>query len=267
MLFLFSVVVLFPLKAEDVKKADVKKVAINAFSYYSGKASHEFKVVQEIPVLHRDTALLYVYNFEKGFVIVAADNVSEPVLGFGLDSKFDFEDMPPALQFLLESYQEEILYAKRQNVRTNQEISAKWSDYLSSTLPKTLYTPATYLITTIWDQEGVGATYTTTPYNCYCPKIGTTPTLVGCGGVALAQILNFWSCNVHPQGTATCNNPNGGILTVNFANQTYSWGSMLPNQANTSNALLLYHCAVALQSKFETSANGGTASYPEDVPY
>ena len=160
-LFLFPVFFSLELKADEVKKADVKKVALNAFSRHSGKTLNECKVIQEIPVNHIDTILFYVYNFEKGFIMVAADNVAEPILGFGLDAPFDFENMPPALHYLLECYQQEILYAERQNVRSSQEIS-----------------------------------------------------------------------------------------------------SMLPNQANTSNALLLYHCAIALNSQFGTTTSGGTKSNP-----
>ncbi|MDL2313280.1 C10 family peptidase [Bacteroidales bacterium OttesenSCG-928-B11] len=252
LLFLFSTFFLLDLDASEVVRADVKKVALNAFSYYSGKSPDELKVIQEIPVMRQDTALLYVYNFENGFIIVAADNVSEPILGFGLDSKINLDDIPPALEFLLECYQQEILHAKRQNVRSSQEVNTKWNDYLEAIPSKALYVPATWLIETKWGQSGVGATGSTVAYNHYCPTIvGQGKTIVGCNGVALAQILNFWKCSVHPQGTAKCNDPNGGeMISIPLVNYSYSWGNMSPDQSNYHNAQLLYHCAVAMNSRF-----------------
>lgn len=269
LLFLFSLSISFQLKAEGVRPADSKKVALNAFSYYSGKAPSELRIVQEIPVSLRDTALLHIYNFEKGFIIVAADNAVEPILGFGLNSKFDFEDMPPALQFLLESYQEEILYAKRQNIRSSQEVNAKWNEHLSSNPSKTLYTPATWLISTKWNQSGGNESGSIVGYNYYCPTNAQgTKTLVGCGGVALAQILRYWSCNVYPHGlvnyTSTMNSYSTSI-NINLTGQSYDWISMHPNKANIYNAYFLYHCAAALHSTFGTTAQGGTSSNPDTV--
>ena len=66
--FLFSVSNSTQLKSEEVKQNNIKKVAINAFSYYSGKMPDEVSILQEIPVNHIDTTLLYVYNFKTGFI-------------------------------------------------------------------------------------------------------------------------------------------------------------------------------------------------------
>ena len=255
---LFLVSVLFQLKAEKVRTTDIRTVAVNAFSIYSGRALNELKIVEVIPVLQQDTAIYYIYNFENGFIIISADNIAEPVLGFGLESPFEFNNMPPALHFLLDGYKQEIVYAKRQNSRTSQNISNKWDEYLSPSPSRAPYIPATYLIETKWGQsggDGIG-------YNYYCPTDAQgRKTIVGCNGVALAQILNYWKCRVHPQGTATCNNPNGGTITIDIANQVYNWNNMFYYQANTENAKLLFHCAVAMKSTFGASNTSASPSY------
>lgn len=263
LLLLFSVSISFQSKAEEVKSTNVKKVALNAFSYYSGKMSNEVKILQEIPVKHLDTTLLYVYNFETGFIIISADDIAEPVLGFGLDSRIDFDDMPPALNYLLGCYQEEILYAKRKKIKTSQEINAKWEEYLNPNLSKVFYMPTTWLVETKWGQNGGHASGSNVGYNYYCPELQGQKTLVGCGGVALAQVLNYWSCRVHPQGIINYTPPGLSLININLANQSYSWDNMAYNQANTSNALFLYHCAAAIESEFGVN---GTTSYPAKIP-
>jgi len=264
---LFSVAISFPLKAVEIDSTNSKRVALNAFSRYSGKTLGELKIIQKIPVTHQDTTVFHVYNFENGFVIVAANDVSEPVLGFGLTQPFDFNDMPPALQDLLENYKQEIVQAKRQNTKKSQGISEKWTEYLDTTPSRALYMPATWLVETTWGQDSGSVSGSNIAYNHYCPLDAQGhKTVLGCGAVALAQILNYWRCRVHPQGTARCKLPNGDTVSINFANQTYNWGGMIPNEANTTNALFLYHCAVALNSIFGSRKNGGTESYPTNVP-
>jgi len=270
-MFLFFYV--FPLKAEDVKLIDIKEIALNAFSEFSNRTHDELKIIQIIPFIQNDTTAFYVVNFDKGFIIIAADNISEPVLGFSLESQFNFNDLPPALLLLLEGYQQEILSAKKLNISASQEIIHKWNDYLNlnyekgtsgsqgrGVAPQTLstYILGTNLVETKWGQSG-GVGNDNIPFNFYCPN----GTLVGCGGVALAQILRFWRCNVHPQGVVNYYPPGFPLIYINLAAQTYCWTCMLPDKANYDNALFLYHCAAAIESEFGIT---GTTSYPYKVP-
>ncbi|MCL2291118.1 MAG: C10 family peptidase [Bacteroidetes bacterium] len=275
LLFLFSVSGSLSLKAEVVKKTDIRKVALNAFSDFSKKAQNELRIVQEIPVTHQDTALFYVLNFEEGFIIVAADDIVEPVLGYGLTSRFDFNDIPPALNFLLEGYKEEIVFAKRLNLRASQEINNKWKDYLDDTPDKerssglglgtaqaNVYIAGTYLIETTWGQDKGSADGSTVSYNSYCPTVPQGKTIVGCGGVALAQILNYWKCSVHPQGSVSYLHSSLGTISLNFSQQSYNWLNMVARYANLENAKLLFHSAVAAKSQFGISS---TSSFMSDV--
>jgi len=278
LLFLFSVSNLFSLKAEEVRLTDIKKVALNAFSGYSGITQNESKIVREIPVIRQDTILFYVFNFDEGFIMVAADNASVPILGYSVTSGFDFNDVPPALHYLLEGYKEEIVHAKRVRLRASPEIKKQWDDLLSENSDRgappldpgiiqtqSLYTPGTWLLETVWDQQGGKASNSTITYNHYCPATAQGPkTLVGCGGVALAQILNFYKCRIHPQGPPiNYTLPGLPPININLANETYNWNNMLPGQANLDNAKLLYHSAAALQSGFGLL---GTSSFIRDIP-
>ena len=266
--FFFSVSISFQLKAEEVQLTDIKKVALNAFFHFSGTALTELDILQITPIEISDTTLFYVLDFTESFIIISADDIAEPVIGYGLNSSLDFNDIPPALHFLLEGYKEEILNAKKLRTGATQEISDQWEFYLNYDPEKKgnqpiiiaerenllfcSYVPGTYLIETKWAQSG-GSGNGSTTYNYYCPSIGQTKTLVGCGGVAVAQILNYWKCRVHPQDPVNYLPPGLDSIKINMAAQTYNWFNMLPHQANVDNAKLLYHSAAAIQSEFGTS--------------
>jgi hypothetical protein len=278
LLFLFTVSLSSSVKATEVQLNEIKKVALNAFSHFSGKTINESEIVQIIPVMNNDTALFYVLNFEKSFIIISADNIAEPVLGYGLDSPMDFNYLPPGLNYLLDCYKEEIVFAKRQNYKASIEISRKWEDYLEDSidthesidrgvnLPSlpSLYTPGEILTITTWGQkEGYGND--NIPYNHYCPtNVQGIQTIVGCGGVALAQILDYWKCGTHPQGIVNYTPAGFPPININFANQGYSWFTMLSDAANFANAKLLYHCAAAIKSQFgveETTSSTSNALF------
>jgi len=90
-------------------------------------------------------------------------------------------------------------------------------------------------------------------YNNDCPKIGGTKTLVGCGGVAVAQILNYYSCQINPKDILSYTPSGLSTININFANQIYFWNSMSPNNATSENAKLLFHSAAAIKSQFGVS--------------
>ena len=156
LLLLFGNFFSLELKADEVRIAEINKVAVNAFSVFSGKMQDELEIIQIIPVTNNDTTIFYVVNFEKGFIIISADNIAEPILGYGINSSIDFDDMPPALNYLFDGFKEEIVFAKRQRLGASQEISAKWYEYLNPNPSRSPYIPATYLIQTTWGQNGGG---------------------------------------------------------------------------------------------------------------
>lgn len=274
LLFIFCEV-----KAQEVKKTEAQQVAVNAFSAYSGKAAGSLNITQQIPIVSKDTTLFYVYNFEDGFVIIAADKVAEPVLAFNLTSKFDFDNMSPALTDLLEDYKHEIIQAKRAKVKSLPAISNKWANYLNPgkaasnnsgtsqvTTTTTTYIEGSYLIATNWGQNGGRINGNNIDYNNYCPVDAYgRKTLVGCGGVALAQILNYWTCRVHPQNSINYisdhdEEPLSFSIDISLASQIYNWDNMFIDQATYDNALFLYHCAAALKSDFGIYSTGSLSS-------
>ena len=54
------------------------------------------------------SAVCFAVNTEKGFVLVGADDRLPEVLGYSDSRSFDPSDMPPALRFWMQCYEEEL---------------------------------------------------------------------------------------------------------------------------------------------------------------
>ena len=67
---------------------------------------------------------LYAFNADGGgFVIVAGDDCVEDVLAYSTNGYFDGDNMPPALQSLLDSYVDGIASLRRSNSKAPARIS------------------------------------------------------------------------------------------------------------------------------------------------
>ena len=254
--------------ADEVPLSQVRQVAIQAFANCSILSNSEVTIKDIIPLRKNDTVLLYICNFEKGFVIVSADDVARPILGYGNTNPFDTNNIAPAVDFIINGYKEEVLNAKRTQAVSSSDIQDEWRTLINNDINRSFYTTGTYLILTQWSQHGGYILPSNIGYNYYCPKRyvyynDSCTTIVGCGAVALAQILHYWSCDVYPHGTVYNNNEN---IYLNLSSQSYQWYDMHYDKADIYNAKLLADCAVAINSIFACfSPDTGTNSYPLEI--
>lgn len=218
-LLFFSLLFSITLSAKDVALKTASQVAINVFSEKSGITKNSIKIKDVIPVEKGGLVLYRIFNFSPtGYIIVTADDIAEPLIGYGLSSNFSFDNTPPALLYLLGEYKQEMEYIVKNKLKGDDSINAKWRKFSSEEyVPLKSYAVGTELLETNWGQSS--------PYNNSCPLDPNTGyrCLAGCTAVALGQILNYWNCKVFPDGTRTYypniyfTNP----LTVNFYDQDY----------------------------------------------
>ena len=205
------------------------------------------------------TDCYYVFALQpKGFVIVAADERVEPILGYSYDNNFVVENMPEHVRSWLGGYEQQIQTVTKSNAQAEPTIQSKWTRLKSgqslSTRNGNTVGP---LITTQWDQEY--------PYNTFCPIDNNSPdghVATGCVATAMAQIINYWGYPIHGRGTHGYNSFYG-VLEVDFDNATYDYTNMptllSPNSAlDEVNAVakLMYHCGVAVNMEYETEGSG-----------
>jgi len=249
------------LSAKNVTLETASQVAFNVFSEKSGVTKSSFEIKEVISVKKGDLVLYRIFNFSpKGYIVITADDNSRPVIGYGLNSNFSFDNAPPALIYLLGEYKKEMEYIVKNKLKADDTITGNWEKYSDKNyVPLKSYTVGNELLETNWNQGS--------PYNNSCPLDPNTGyrCLVGCTAVALGQILNYWNCKVFPDGTRTYypnihfTNP----LTVNFYDQDYEWDDIGTEVAPT--AEFLYHCGVAIRVNYTDSATSGYSNYVDQA--
>ena len=122
----------------------------------------------------------YIINTGNGFIIVAGDDRAQRVLAYG-DRDIDMTDIPDAMQFMLDSYKEQIDY-----LLSNPNLVVQ-APRFSATM--SLATPVEPMLTTTWNQWA--------PYNLFCPTSDGKTCPTGCAATALSQVMYYWK---HPVG-------------------------------------------------------------------
>ena len=206
------------------------------------------------------TPCFYVFNIDKGFVIVSADDRVTPILGYSTESNFDGPNIPENVRFFLNGYRQEIRsILAMDDLEANPEWERLENSQLSRDKDATVIVSP--LLRTKWHQEIY--------YNSQCPEDSAGPAghaYVGCGAIVMGQLMRYWKYPVHGIGSRsyTCNNAshgNGygdyGRLSANFANATYDYNNMPVELTSTSSptqvnavATLLYHCGVAVKMNY-----------------
>lgn len=206
--------------------------------------------------------IYYVFNFNdaNGFIIISADDVAYPVLGYSSESGFDPASLPPQMQGWLTGYAKEIGYAVSSGMEADVATRAEWES-VSSTVTQ-VFTPQSAsgvapLVTTLWDQDPY--------YNALCPFDNTANqrTVTGCVATAMAMVMKYHNYPPTGTGTHSYNHKKYGTISANFAGTTYNWASM-PNTVNATNnavATLMFHCGVSVDMDYNIGDAGGSSAW------
>lgn len=202
-----------------------------------------------------------VYVFQSananGFVLVAADDKAQPILGYSTESKFLIPGAAasPEATYWISDYSKQIASLKlNPNYSIPSEVSAAWQKWSTNSImagPSVLTTPVAPMLTTLWNQNPY--------YNQLCP----TNTPAGCVATAMAQIMKFWNNPTVGTGNHSYTASGFGVLSANFGTTTYDWANM-PNNVTASStatqktavATLMYHCGVAVDMNYNPSGSG-----------
>ncbi|MBR5982408.1 MAG: C10 family peptidase [Bacteroidales bacterium] len=211
----------------------------------------------------------YVFNNQigEGFVLVSADDIAHPILGYSDKGSFRTDvQLPVNVRGWFKGISKEISSAVALGVQQNDEVREEWNSLLDGTpYPKRSTRAVSALLSTTWDQGK--------PYNNLCPADSNTDsyyggrTVTGCVATAMAQVMKYW--NYPTQGTGSNSYSSSyGTLSANFANTTYDWANMPNNLTNYSSstqktavATLMYHCGISVNMQYDIAENGGSGAY------
>lgn len=262
----------------SAKSVDETTACTVASHFFAMKFNHAPKSLSPIvaytaPTLRGDngsTPGFYVINFDsKGFVIVAGDDRTQPILAFSDEGAFVTENMPDHIRFFLDGYTEEIQYKVNNQQYAEKIIRQQWETLLSdATLaPKDGNVVVGPLLgNNEWNQ--------TMYYNDLCPADATGHpaygghAAVGCGALVMGQVMRYWRYPTTGTGSHSYSS-SYGTLSANFGATTYHYENM-PDKLTTSYhpdscvvavATLLYHCGVAVNMNYGPAASVCNSNY------
>ncbi len=209
-------------------------------------------------------AFYYVFNRgnDAGFVIVSGDDCTEEVLGYADSGVFTTEQMPDNLRAWLDSYADQIAWARANAMNANAQNGEDVE------VSRRVIAP---LVTAHWNQYE--------PYNLQCPLYGTggetgDRCVTGCVAVALSQVMYYhrWpadACTAIPSYTS-----NGMIGTLpELPATTFDWKNMRDNYSiNQSEsdaernavAKLIRYTGQSVNMDYSPQGSGGyTTSIPD----
>jgi hypothetical protein len=216
--------------------------------------STTLKKVRKAPMTaaaNNEKAAYYVFNADRGgYVIVAGDDRAPAVLGYSDNGTFDNQDMPEAMQVMLDGYAAQL---------TALEQGAKPAPQLS------MGRAIKPLVKSEWSQNE--------PFNTLFPEVSTDDysghAVVGCVATALAQVMYYWKWPAHPTRPIAAYTSN--YLQIDMPELTdevvFNWDAMQNNYVTSdiesdgakAVATLSLYCAQALQMDFYGSSSGASS--------
>ncbi|MDR1809243.1 MAG: thiol protease/hemagglutinin PrtT [Prevotella sp.] len=229
--------------------------------------AHAVSTDRSVLLSTNDNVCYYIFNKgSEGFVVVSGDDRAKDILGYSDGGAFNYATAPENFKYWLNFYAEEINYLLAQpedNIAlpegyADDEISESATAYAAEVQP---------LLDAIkWGQGS--------PYNNLCPKTyNNKTTLTGCVATGMAQVMNYYSWPDKGVGSNSyVPDSVKQTVSVNFSQTTYDWANMTPTYNLLSTqaqkdavATLMYHCGVAVNMNYDTSANGGSGASPVDM--
>ncbi len=246
--------------AKHVPVEDAAKLATTFYRLNNPMGVSDPRLLSQAVKSWENVPAFYVFRFVSGgFILVAADDASIPVLGYSFEDDMPDQVDNPATKEWLENYCREINYIITKNL-DNTETLKQWKS-IENGQPLAATADVSPLLNTIWDQGCY--------YNAQCPAASGGQcghVWTGCVATAMAQIMKYH--NYPPQGVGqhTYISPNYGQQSADFENTTYNWAAM-PNSVGSSNsavATLMYHAGVSVDMNYATSGSG---AFSENVPF
>lgn len=196
------------------------------------------------------------YVFERGpqgFLVVSADDIAYPVLGYGEMRIENSSELPPALKWWLGEYAAQIEYASGKGAR-RASAAPKVNDAWEAIEP---------LVKTRWDQSE--------PYNKMCPESGGNLCVTGCVATSMAQVMNYFKYPEKGEGRISYRADRiNKTLRMDLSEQSFSWDEMLneyvtgaytESQADAV-AYLMKACGYSVEMNYSPSVSGATG---EDI--
>ena len=199
-------------KAQSAAKSFMSKQVANG--RLKASAANNLKLVKAETSVAKPTAVdYYIFNADKAYVVVAGDDQAPEILMYGEEGTIDINNVPSAMQWMLNKYKYQIDGLK------------------AGTLVPNNYTPKATtavapLVNANWDQSA--------PYNNQCPTKGSSHALTGCPATSLAMCYYKWKWPTTFPVVAAISSSNG-IAAAALPERAADWGNIIDEYTGPSN--------------------------------
>jgi len=178
-------------------------------------AATNLQLVKAEASVARPTAVdYYIFNSDRSYVVIAGDDLAPQVLMYGEEGKLDMNNIPPAMQWLLNKYKYQIDGIK---AGTLAPVKA----------PKYATTPVAPLVTANWDQSA--------PYYNQCPTSGSRRTLTGCPATSMSMNYYKWKWPETFPACEAISSSSGGVSAAALPERQADWANIIDEYTGPSN--------------------------------
>jgi len=252
--------------AKNIPLSTAEQVAVNFFFEKSAQYGDAIDYYDlSIKESYQVDQAYYVINFEDGWVVVSADDVMVPVLGYNYTGQFPAQaTQSKNFSSYMYNFVDQVNFIRENNLTSDNETMQMWN-HLNTTDPSGLNMRGDRavepLLTSTWNQDD--------PYNMMCPEDAAGPgghVYVGCVATAMSMIMHYWRYPLQGTGTHSYYIYPYGTQSVDYGATTYEWDGMQDNINNKyiwEMAKIGYHAAVSVDMGFSPDGSG---AYSADVP-
>lgn len=265
--------------AERVTQEDAALVAANFLnggdSTQGAQAPGRNRPIRRVTLAEDAQYYVYANADGNGWVMVAANDVVQPILAYSNEGEFRADKQPANIKSWLGKYNKQIKQAEADGVQATEEVKQEWKQLRKGVGIRKGTPVVAALIQTKWDQDA--------PYYNQCPQVGNSRCVTGCVATAMAQVMYYHKWPDTGTGSASVT-VGSNTYTVDFSTGNYDWDNMLlkyngyfpegSSQWTTNGvsagttaqqnavAKLMYHCGVAVEMDYGTDVSGAQTIYP-----
>jgi len=250
--------------AASVPQDAAKQVAVNWINEML-KKDYTLDSISEVFIeTENSQKVYYVFNFvPEGWIIISADDVAFPVIGYSGKGSYSSVDKPPAFNNWMNKIKKEIKSVIGKQLQSRPATRNAWSRFnmrpydfkekskrsiLSDPIPPT-YPQVGPLVQTTWSQRQY--------YNTACPADDggyDGHVVTGCVATAMAQIMRYHGYPDMGVGSHSYDHQTYGVLSADFGLTDYNWAAIPAAGSiqvyNNTVATLLYHCGVSVEMNY-----------------
>ena len=258
-----------PLRADSV---DARRAAEVARAFFQNDRNVALRMAPLQPVERAAAPLtkaaeeqppFHIFNRAGGgFVIVAADDACNPILGYSFINSFGHgADMPDNLRAWLDDLADQVVLAREATKEERAKALRQWDAVFVRTKGSSAYKPAVKYDTPLWGQ---GA-----PFNKLAPEVGGKQAVAGCVPLSMGMLARYFGYPAAGKGTLpsytyTADGTNVTIPGMELG-QAYDWANMkmyykdgYTEAEADAVAQLVYECGVMVQAKYNESTSANT---------